>query len=208
MTREEQRTVREANKAMNKAIHPECKKHGYKVINGFIYKTIDEYVYTLIVLACPVDFGKLITATLNCKPIKLDEIFWDVFDMSETAKGQPFSFHVQGAFTAQSLRLNEWKSPLTSANMIEQTMDAILEQTDQFITSYSQKLKTIQDFKIMIAGQQHHKLNSILCEIAEENYSTALEQIENELSNNQTGGFICGSKSIMEYAKEYCQHRV
>lgn len=105
--------------------------------------------------------------------------------MKETATNQPFSFHVQGVFTADYLSLEEWKIPISAVDDIEQVL-----------------------IKTAISEHPNQALNHILCEIYEENYPAAFAEIEECLSKNYTGGYLCGSKSIMDYAKEYCQQRL
>lgn len=208
MTREEQRYLKSLKKALEGNIRTNCKGHGYKNVNGYLYKQVGEYLYLLLVSVPPVDLGRYVSAKLWCKPLQLDEIYWDVFDMKETAAIQPFSFHVQGAFTADCLSLEEWKIPVISIDDIEQVLFKIFQTSNKYLEHYANTFKTMKDFKAAISEQPNQALNRILCEIYEENYPDAYAEIEECLSKNDTGGYLCGSKSIMDYAKEYCLQRL
>lgn len=208
MTRDEQKAVKELGKALEQAIKPSCKKYGYKSIRGYIYKVVDGYLYILLVSVPPIDLGKAISVRLWCKPLALDDIFGEVFEMKDTAKSQPLSFHVQGAFTAACLSLEEWQVQISTSEEIYKALDEIFSQTYVYISKYNKTLKTMQDFKFAISKKPNHILNSILCEIYEGNYKVAMQQINDAIASNQSGGFASGDKNIIEYAKDYCLKRL
>lgn len=208
MTREEQRYLKAIKKALVGNLRTNCKRNGFKNVNGYIYKQVEEYLYLLLVSVPPVDLGNYVSVKLWCKPLQLDEIYWEVFDMKETAANQPLSFHVQGAFTADCISLEEWKIPISSIDEIDQVFNKIFLTANKYLDQYSNTFKTMKDFKVAISELPSQALNSILCEIYERNYPVALAKIEECLSKYDTGGYLRGSKSIINYAKEYCQQRL
>ncbi|MDQ0362094.1 hypothetical protein [Breznakia pachnodae] len=208
MTREEQKYLKLMKKTYESTIRSCGKKHGYKMINGYVYKVIDNMIYELLVFVPPVKLGKSIKINLWCKPVALDDIYWDVFDMKEVADKEPFSFHVQGAFTADCLQLQQWEVSISGPEEMGNVLDFVFDQTEQYLEKYSSEIKTMNDFKNMISDNSYHTLNYILCEIYEHNYQKALDIINIQLANGDTGKYVCGSKGIIEYAKEYCEQRI
>ncbi len=80
MTREDQRVAQELKKALNKTCREIGKRRGRKTI---------------------FDRERAVKVNLRCKPLAVNEMYWDVFQMAEEAAKQPFSFYVAGAFTAR-----------------------------------------------------------------------------------------------------------
>lgn len=80
MTRENQRVVRELRKALNKTCREIGKRRGRKTI---------------------FDRERAVKVNLRCKPLAVNEMYWDVFQMAEEAAKQPLSFHAAGAFAAR-----------------------------------------------------------------------------------------------------------
>lgn len=211
MTREEQRFVREMKKAIEKGARPNCKKFGYKKIADFIYKVVNEYLYVLIITVPPIGLGKQIGIKLWCKPIAIDDMFWDAFEMAEEAKTQPFSFHVQGAFTPYFHTLKEWHVEISSTSEVDSVYEKIFLRADELLEKYEKSLQTINDFKQeLLDTNSPLKLNIILCEMCEGNYKEALECVNEALKNHESGGFAAGEdcEDIYEYVKRYCEARI
>ena len=83
MTREEQRLIRELKKPLGKTCKEIGKRRGWKTIAGEQYRERDGMLYMLIVSIPPVDCGKMLKMNISCKPLALDEIYWDVFHIAE-----------------------------------------------------------------------------------------------------------------------------
>jgi hypothetical protein len=109
MTRNEQKYFREAKKQLNLVIKNDTKEYGFQKINGFVYKFVDDFLYDCIIYH--IGLGKKLWIKLSFRPIVLDELFWDIFEIKE-GKTQSKSFHVQGAFVAPSVEIEEWEMPV------------------------------------------------------------------------------------------------
>lgn len=207
MTREEMKMKRELKKAIEKDfLKPISKNHGYKMIGGTPYRVHGDWLYTIYVS----NSYEWIRVVINVKPVAIDEVFWEVFEMKETADKKPFSFHVNAAFVPYSFWLEEWRIPIAAAEQVEAVLDQALTDADEKIAAYCEQIKTIQDFQKL---EQNHEpvnhLNCILCDIVLGDYESALMKAEEELSRKHSGGFasIQGG-DIYEYVQRYCKKRL
>lgn len=204
MKREEQKKLREAKKELEGVIKTNSKAYGYKTISGLVYKIVEDFVYMAIIIVPPIDKGTSISVQLSFKPLILDELFWDIFEITE-GKKMPKSFHVNGAFTAQFVSLESWKENIQSIEDIGEVYPEILEKMDRIIAKYSSMVYDLSTFKPYVQEKEIYKLDYILTEIQQQRYMEAIEIIDSELSNNKTGIFIdSNGKSFYQYAKEYC----
>lgn len=203
MTREEMRMRRELQKAIEKEhLRPISKSHGYKMIAGIPYIVHNDWLYTILVS----NSHNSIRIVIEVKPVIIDEVFWTVFEMKEEASKKPFSFHVNAAFAPRSFWLEEWKIPVMEIEEADTVLEKAFVEIDEKIAGYCEQLKTIQDFKELVQSHEPvNYLNCILCDIAEGNFESALTKVEEELSNNHSGGFASPKDGdIYDYVKRYC----
>ena len=198
MTNEELAMIRSLKIYLRRNRRVVCQKYDCHCIGDFIYCEHEGYLYVILTSVTEPDS---VTVRIWCKPLALDELFWDVFDMKESAARQPFSFHVNGAYTANTLALEKFD---IKADDLTRLYDSIMNESVRLISGYTEKFRTPDAFKEAIGSRQGESLNMILCEIADSNFGAALKRIEDCLERNETGGFLRGSKSILEYAREYC----
>jgi hypothetical protein len=205
MTREEQRLIRELKNPLKKSCKEIGKRRGWKTVAGEQYRERDGMLHMLIVSIPPVDCGKQLKMNISCKPLALDEIYWDVFHMAEESKKQPFSFHVNGAFTAPSLWLPVQKLPLPGPEALESVVEAIFDRAEELVKE--NVFSDIAAYRARLeADGRGRTLEIILCLLCEQNYSQAMELIEASLAQGERGGFLRenGRRSIMEDARDWC----
>lgn len=211
MTREQQRKVREADKALKKEIRLACKRHKYKTVMGYAYKVVDGYLYTLLISVPPIGLGERLRTILWCKPLAMDEMFWEVFDMKEIAEKQPFSFHLTAAFAPYDLTLEDWDSPLESIEKMPEVLDGIFEKGEKLIDTYVQEFQDIEDYKQYFVRMENNcfPLNIILCDMVKGEYQAALDRVNEEIAAGKSGGFASISGGdIFSYAKRYCEEKL
>lgn len=207
MTREEMRMRRELQKAIEKEyLRPISKSHGYKMIAGIPYFVHNDWLYTILVS----NSHNSIRIVIEVKPVIIDEVFWTVYEMKEEASKKPFSFHVNAALAPWSFRLEEWKIPVMAIEEVETILAKAFVEIDEKIAGYCEQIKTIQDFKELVQSHEpFNYLNCILCDIAEGNFESALTKVEEELSNNHSGGFASPKDGdIYDYVKRYCNNQI
>lgn len=206
MTREEQRKVRTIEQELKKKIREACKRHKYKTVDGCGYKVVNGYIYDVYVWVA--DKGETLTARLCGKLLALDELFWEIFGIQEEVKNKPMSFHLLGAFVADTLILDEWKSPLESLEKMDGVLDEIFAVTEEKVAKYEQEFQEIEGYKKAMEdeGKDYLKLNIIMCDILQGHYKEVLDHLESELAEGKTGRFLSvEGGSIYDRAKEYCQ---
>ena len=211
MTREEQRIIRELKKPLAKTCKEAGKRRKWKTIAECQYQVRDGMLYMLYVSLPPIAGGRELSAWLSCKPVALDELFWEVFHMKEEAAKMPFSFHVNGAFTASQLTLDRWRQPLPSPEDLETAVEAVFDQAEatveqnQFpdLPAYRARWETEPP-------RSNRTLSIILCLLAEGQYQRAMDEIDAALASRDDGGFLRmnGRQGIMEDARDWCAARL
>jgi hypothetical protein len=208
VTREEQARVKESKRQLDSVVKTISKEYGFKTISGYIYKIEGDFVFVVIMQIPAIDIGKKISINLYFKPLILDKLFWEVFQITN-AKNMPKSFHVKGAFTAPLVTLKSWKESIKSIEDIRGVYQEILLEVDKLIKEQLQSVNNLSTFKFFIQEQPNSKLNKILIEIQEQQYFSALEMINEEISQYRSGGFADSSgKSFYDYARDYCLKRL
>ena len=147
MTREEQKAVRELKNTIKKMLKPSCKAFNYKTASGWGYKVVNDYIYILYISVPPVSRGKYIRAKVSVKPILIDTIFWEVYEMTEIANGQSFSFHVAAAHAPYPLEIEKFETPVATLEDVTLAIEEILRKADDILEQYSKRFLTISSFK-------------------------------------------------------------
>lgn len=176
------------------------------MIAGIPYIVHNDWLYAILVS----NSHNSIRIVIEVKPVIIDEVFWTVFEMKEEASKKPFSFHVNAAFAPRSFWLEEWKIPVMEIEEADIVLEKAFVEIDEKIAGYCEQIRTIQDFKELVQSHEPvNYLNCILCDIAEGNYESALAKVEEELSNNHSGGFVSPQDGdIYEYVKRYCKNQL
>lgn len=207
MTREEQKYLKEVSKNLEMTIKKMSKVYGYKTISGFVYKFVGDFVYVAIITVAPIDLGKSITTRLYFKPLILDELFWEIFEIHE-GKKMPKSFHVNGAFTVPIMEVKNWREPIECLDNIESAFNNIIIELDKQIDNLRDSVADLSAFSRYSSGQPNSQFISILVTIYEKQYKRALELISKEFEMHQTSPFLdSGGKSFYDYARDYCNKR-
>ena len=202
--KEEMKQIKENKKALEMAIKSNSKLYGYKTIMDIPYKVIDDFIFILLIIA-----NKNINISIECKPIILDKIFWEVFNMQEELSKQPFSFHVNGVHTVKTLRIKEFEIEYNMADEAKEKFDEIIKHSDKAIKEFIFEINSIEKFYEKIKIEELHYLNAILIKILKKEYKKALKKINECIKNHMSGGFMDKDhKSIIEYAKEYCEKKI
>ena len=124
------------------------KKNGYKSLMGFPYKIIGGFLYEALISTTREKSGinPQLSIFIQSKPLILDEIFWKVFGMYEDAKKQPESFHVKGAFTADSVIIDDFYHDFYEEESQEIVAEKILKKVTLLIESSRKKIFDIDTF--------------------------------------------------------------
>lgn len=211
MTREDQKRIRELKKSLERTCREAGKRRGWRTIAGAQYRVQGGVLYILYVSVPPIDCGRMLSAWLRCKPLILDEMYWSVFHMAEEAAKQPFSFHVNGAFTAPELSLGRWKEPLSAPESLESAVESVFCRAEALTAENA--FPDIAAFRARLESEpsgSYRTLNTVLCLLCEGNDPGAMAEIESALSRGENGGFLRmnGRRSILEDARDWCAARL
>lgn len=205
MTREEQRYLRELKKPFALACRQAGKTRGWKTIAGQQYRVEGNVLYMLYLSLPPAAAGRAVSAWLSCKLLALDELYWEIFHMD--VRTMPFSFRVNGAFTAPVLTLDRWRGDLPEGEM-EMAVEEMFRAAEEKCAPFPD----IPSFHSAVTGVRGQELNEILCLLLEKRYGDAMERIERQLSAGGNGGFVRateeGCVSILEDARDWCAARM
>ena len=83
MTHKEQQAVRELKKTVAKTLKSLVKEFGDKLLSGWIYKVVNDYLSLVQIDVYPVSLGKYISTKISVKPLIIDNIFWEVYEMDD-----------------------------------------------------------------------------------------------------------------------------
>lgn len=206
MTREEQRYLRELKKPFELACRQVGRTWGWRSIAGTRYQVRDGMLYELYLYLPPVGVGRRASAWLNCKPLALDDLFWEIFHMREEAEKMPFSFHVNGAFTAHVLTLDRWSVELLP-EALEAAVNHLFAEAEKKIAA--RPFPDISSFRQAAAGIRGQELNVVLCLLLEGRYHEAAGTIDDALAQGRDGGYLrMSGGSILEDAREWCAIRL
>lgn len=205
MNREEQRKFKELKKLLSEAEKALSSKNGFSRSRGYIFRFEGEFAYWV---DCFVGENLLnLEGCIRVKDLKLDEVFWDVFELPENRK-QPKSFHLWGAFTSPFFILPEAFKVEIEDGAVALSYESYLGQASSVIDAYARKLKTVADIVSLFESDPHHRLNLVLAEIYMGHYQRALRMTEEAIAAGEHGGFSHADRSIYGYAKTYCEQRV
>jgi phosphoribosylformylglycinamidine (FGAM) synthase PurS component len=207
MTREEMKRLKENKQALELIIKNNSKLYGYKTVSGFVYKTINDFVFIILI---GINYAnKNITVSIEYKPIILDKIFWEIFNMAEETKNKPLSFHINGVYTVKTVKIKGFELGYNNKEEAEIIFKEIIDCSNNVIEEYREKTNSIDRFYENIVDDKDQYLNIILIDIMKKDYKKALGKIKICINNYEDGGFMNENyKSIIELAKEYCEERV
>jgi hypothetical protein len=96
-------------KAMFAALKPLLKGSAWKVAAGFVFARIgDDFVEAFTAVFAN---AERTTVELKFKPMALDPIFWDIFDLPDNHR-EPLSFRARGCFTCTGVPIAEMELEL------------------------------------------------------------------------------------------------
>lgn len=210
MTREEQRAFREWKQTVRRQLKAVGKKRGWKTIDGTQYRQQGGMLYVLLTAPDMSERGPMLSMSLCCKPLALDEMFWEVHQMAAEAAAQPFSFHVWGSFTAPTLTLSRGKAVFLPHETMEERLENLFLTVERNIEEMAVTDLTAFHRELKCGPQtQHTVLDIILCLLCEGAYGEARREINAALARGEDGGVLrLNGGSILEEARDWCARRL
>lgn len=204
----------DVTKMVNQAIKVVGKKFDWQCKEGCLFKKKGDlfFVFAAFGQAKKSESGY----TLRYKWFDFDEVFWDIVDLKENAK-QPLSFHYFGAWTAPTMRVKEQKYAINEWNegsLIEK-YSAIFQDINLLTTHIAEEITTI-DENLMYLESLHSELmkqypeavvtiykEKLMTAILKKEFPLAVAIAEDRMAHNDSGGFLIGSDTFYQQAREY-----
>lgn len=209
MTHKEQQAVRELKKTVAKTLKSLVKEFGYKLLSGWIYKVVNDYLYLVNIDVYPVSLGKYISTKISVKTLIIDNIFWEVYEMDDLVKITSINPHISASEGPYPLIIKEYNTPAGPTDEVDYALIRVFEEADSIINEYNKRFTDISSFKSELEGREdeHSVLGIILCDIAEGNYKDALSITKEEIKKGNIGSFAKydenGVTGINEYLEKY-----
>lgn len=202
MTREEQRKIRELNKALPKILREKIKAYPFKKKDFMIWYSSKELFFDLLITVNVTEEGHCVCSSRETvKPLWLDELLWDFLKMEENKK-EPLSLRAVGAFTVTGSEIFACSQELKDWDVceLEKCVDGRLEHF-----YHSVQTAAVDDFIRNIKSKRYHsELREALTYIHDQKYPEAL----NCLKDQGDGAFKNGEISINNAIREFCEEKL
>ncbi len=207
MTRAESKarnSFEKTEKAYRKHI---SKKYGWKQSDYINWKIISEYYFCLYHLS-------LEDAYLEVKPLFVDDLWWDIFEMSEN-KQAPKSLRGLGAFAVSGVKLKDYcvfdskRISDYSEDEIERIWDDLFREIEQNVADFLKENPDPESFSPS-DEQKYGRLNPIytlMMDIYSGNADKALERINSYKSCGKGSGYSGPKGDAFDYIAEWCKKR-
>ena len=202
MTREEQRKIRELNKALPKILREKIKAYPFKKKDFMIWYSKKDLFFDLLITVNVTEEGHCVCSSREAvKPLWLDELLWDFLKMEENKK-EPLSLRAVGAFTVTGSEIFACSQELKDWDVceLEKCVDGRLEHF-----YHSVQTAAVVDFILNIKSNRYHSvLREALTYIHDQKYPEAL----NCLKDLGDGAFKNGEISINNAIREFCEEKL
>ncbi|MFV0380739.1 MAG: hypothetical protein ACK5KR_00670 [Breznakia sp.] len=170
-------TRKELDRHIKVAVKGMLKEYGYKMRSSMLYKKSGDYFISILFVATDINNNE-INAVGKVKPYFLDDVFWDVFQMSENMD-EPMSLRANGAFTVKGLQVCNQHKEIESYDEVEGYVKELLrectEEIKAVISQYGTEFRKFISYSKNIKKTvlYNSKLVEMLLEIKEKNYVVA-----------------------------------
>ena len=200
MTRDQQRQLRELNKALPKIVKELIREKKIKKRDFMIFGVREELFFDCIIdVHVNDEYGCHCSTWERVKPLWLDDLFWDLFDMASN-KDEPLSLRAIGAFSVYGATIYEDKTVLEHWSE-EELRGAVSKYVDHFYES----IKTVpfSAFEENLSGGYHGELREALYYIHNEQYEKALLVV-----GDGNAYFSNGDLTIYDAIRNLCREKL
>lgn len=204
-------TRKELDKHIKIAVKGMLKEYGYKMRSSMLYKKSDNYFISILLVATGINNNE-INAVAKVKPYFLDDVFWEVFQMSENMD-QPMSLRANGAFTVKGLQVYNQHKVIECYDEVEGYVKELLrectEKVEAVISQYGTDFRKFISYsrRIKKPGLYNPQLAEMLLEIQEKNYLFAKNLAVYEIEHGHYGNLENQGKDIYEHIVHFCEEK-
>ena len=208
---------KQLKKELKKVQRNAAKKLQLKSRDWAYFNKVGDYLVSYMIDIKFPDNQFSITIQPSIKPYIIDDIFWEVFDMTSNSQ-EPMSLRAVGAFTVDSLSLpyrmvkEDWTMEGLDLEKVESKVFEVLSEVHEEVIKLISGFASFEDFYAYtvengprIAG---YDLMGMLLMIHREQYQEALQMAEGLIAKRDFGDFQNKSKWINEYIVDYCKEKL
>ncbi|MEN5147060.1 hypothetical protein [Brevundimonas diminuta] len=188
------------SRTLSKALKNGAKASGWKSVQGLLFKEHGQWFVT-----CALETSLLSAQTqvrLSAKPMAIDPIFWDIFDLPEN-RGESLSFRALGAWTCPSLDIAEISVP-EQPSATATASDALRIAAEQLDAAPPLSLSWFAGECRKVLDDQPAILASLITTlIADNRRAQALELCQQAEASGETGGFVNRQVSFVQAAARW-----
>ena len=201
MTREQQRKLKELKKAENLLHKSLAKEYKLKKKDFMIWKAKGELFFDMYSSVLEQDGICKCRVKAKVKPLWVDELFWDIIDMSEN-KNEPLSLRSNGAFTVSGVTVFELECELPNWEIDE--LKACLQKSYDAFVDYMETVNLDYYNNNLNSDRYHDEIRSLLMLIHTGQYEKAVQYA----SNMKNEYFCNGELSFPMGAIKYCENKM
>ena len=187
------------------------KKYNFKIISYCIYSKTGDYFFKNAFLVNKKDKKVQLLMQTEVKLYDYDDIFWEVFDMKENSARKD-SLRAIGAFAAPAVIIDQKTYIIQELSDIEQICEEAIREFTNNINSFKESIKDVygnfDSFALKQKGIFREELIKILAYIHLEDYQSAKNLAEYELSQGRGGGFRNKGVDINDFVVRFCRKKI
>lgn len=186
------------------------KAYGFNSRMDILFKVVGDCFVKVRLSGTGIDGNKL-TTHVYIKPLMMDDLFWEVFDM-EGNKKEPLSLRAVGAFTFDALPVYKTFTIVSDYEEVFPYLDEEIKKINRLIDELIPTFHALDDFyeyskTIEKPSLYDRDLSFMLLSIYKGEYRQARELAEKNIANHERGRFAQESKYIYDYVVDYCLQR-
>ncbi len=199
MTREQQRQLKALKIALPKMLKEIAKEKKLKKKDDMLYDKKGDLFFDCFLFVSVNSANECICSTEErFKPMWLDDLFWELFDMKENSK-EPVSLRATGAFAVSGASIYKDETILS-----EWTEEALRGVVEKYVDHFCESMKNTDYalFEETIHEGYHHELRAALYYLHTGQYQKALDEVGDQRGYFHNGGLDIND-AIRAYANAY-----
>ena len=201
--------VKELEKQLYKSIRTKVKEYNFKVINGSIYFRKGDSFFHILPYVRYKDNAFYVLGDFCFKSMALDDMFWDIFDMSSN-KTAPISLRANGAFTIRGIPISKIaiEINMSDENALENALNKLFQNLVNRSNQINDSIDSYIQLHLISPNYYQGNLAELVFLILKKKYKEVLDKVTNYMANGDKGQFCNQGKYINEYIKEYCMKAI
>lgn len=189
---------KQLKKELNQSVRMAAKRLKLKSRSERFFDKIGDYLVKYMIDIKFPDNQFSITIQPSIKPYIIDDIFWEVFDMTSNSQ-EPMSLRAVGAFTVDSVSLpykivkEDWTMDGLDLEKVESKVFEVLSEVHEEVLKLINSFSSFEDFYAYAVENgpslEGYDLIGMLLMIHREQYADALQMAEGLIAKRKHGKF-------------------